>query len=112
MTLQEFLSSGNSIAIKKYKNTGILPSYVSRPKPKKNNKYSRGAAGMTLGEMKKKPKKRKITKGTKPLGISKAKEMGTLKAKEKRREDLLKYLKSKRKPGRKPRKVKPKKINY
>ena len=62
MTLQEFLSSGNTIAIKKYKLTGILPSYVARPKTKK---YSKGAAGMTaldrklLKEKKERLKKKK-----------------------------------------------------
>ena len=60
MTLQEFLSGGNWQAISTYKKTGRLPSYVSKPKTKK---YSKGAAGMTLGVMKqhqkslKKPKK-------------------------------------------------------
>ena len=57
MTLQEFLSGGNWRAIEKYKKTGILPSYVAKPKPKKNNKYS--------GPIAKKKLKKKLV-GKKP----------------------------------------------
>ena len=48
MTLQEFLKSGNSAAIKRYKLKGILPSYVKRPPAK-----GRGKGMMEMSRRKK-----------------------------------------------------------
>ena len=65
ITLQKFLSGGDWEAIKKYKLTGILPSYVARPKPKKNKKYSGPIAKKKL--KKKVGKKSPSKKLTKPI---------------------------------------------
>jgi hypothetical protein len=59
LTLQEFLSGGNAIAIKKYKMTGILPSYVK-------STTTKGA-----GKRKGKPMKGKVTSPARKLGIKK-----------------------------------------
>ena len=56
MTLADFLASGRSVSISRYRKTGILPSYVINPKtkPKMPRKIQDGA--------KKKPKMKKTGK--------------------------------------------------
>tara|TARA_R110001592_G_scaffold32268_2_gene113245 strand:- start:45 stop:341 length:297 start_codon:yes stop_codon:yes gene_type:complete len=48
MSLQEFLKSGSSTAIKTYKNTGVLPTYVAKPRQPNSRKMNiKGPAGKT-----------------------------------------------------------------
>ena len=68
ITLQKFLSGGDWKAIDRYKKTGILPSYVARPKP---NKYSKGAAGMTALDRKLLKEKKERLKKKKSKGAGK-----------------------------------------
>jgi hypothetical protein len=61
MTLKEFLSGGNTVAIKRYKTTGLLPSYVFKPKPTKagtKKKNPMRATGKKKPVVKKNPMKK------------------------------------------------------
>ena len=99
ITLQEFLSGENTVAIKKYKMTGILPSYVV--KPKKKPKIGRIAPKTKPGL------KRLLLERLKPKKYTTDVLEQRKKAKEKRRKELLKKLREdrKKKPRELPRNI-------